>query len=49
MKYQCCHILKRGPRKGELKFNKEVKDAMPLLYAINRWRGYDQVSNYWVK
>ena len=38
----------RGPRKGQLKFNKESKDALPLLYALNRWMSYDNIKNYWV-
>ena len=39
----------RGARKGDLKLTKEVMDAMPALYALNRWWSYDQVKNYWVK
>jgi len=39
----------KGARRGDLKVWKETRDAMPLLYALNRWWSYDSVSNYWVK
>jgi hypothetical protein len=39
----------RGNKKGDLKLWKETRDAMPLLYALNRWWSYDQIKNYWVK
>ena len=39
----------RGNKKGQLKMWKEQRDAMPLLYALNRWWSYDQIKNYWVK
>jgi LysM repeat protein len=38
----------RGTRKGQLKVYKETKDALPLLYALNRWMSYDRVKNFWV-
>jgi hypothetical protein len=37
----------RGNKKGTLKMWKEQRDAMPLLYALNRWMSYDRVKNYW--
>ena len=39
----------RGTQKGQLKLWKETRDAMPILYALNRWWSYDRISNYWVK
>ena len=38
----------RGSNKGNLKMWKEQRDALPLLYALNRWWSYDRVSNFWI-
>ena len=40
---------KQGSRKGELKLNKQWSDALPVLYTINRWQSYDNVSDFYVK
>jgi len=40
---------KRGSRKGELKLKKQWSDAFPVLYTINRWKSYDNVTDFYVK
>ena len=40
---------KQGSRKGELKLNKQWSDALPVLYTINRWQSYDNVTDFYVK
>jgi hypothetical protein len=40
---------KQGSRKGELKLNKQWSDALPILYTINRWESYDNVTDFYVK
>ena len=42
-------FYKRTSRKGQLKLGKEWGDAVPGLYTINRWKSYDNVTNYYVK
>jgi len=43
------YIYKRGDRKGELKLAKEWGDAMPIMYGINRWRGFLNITDFYVK
>tara|TARA_R110002020_G_scaffold29814_1_gene94164 strand:- start:556 stop:6747 length:6192 start_codon:yes stop_codon:yes gene_type:complete len=42
-------VYQRGRRKGKLKIWKEWKDALPILYAIERFMAYDTARTYWVK
>lgn len=39
----------RGTRKGELKLAKQWADVVPGWYTINRWRSYDNVTDFFVK
>ena len=39
----------RGKRKGKLKLAKEWGDIIPLWYAINRWKAYDTMKDFYVK
>jgi hypothetical protein len=39
----------RGTRKGELKLAKQWADVIPGWYTINRWRSYDNVTDFYVK
>ena len=43
------YVYQRGTREGKLKIGKEWSDAIPILYAIQRWKAYDTVKNFWVK
>ena len=43
------YVYKRGKRKGKMKLAKEWGDALPILYTINRWRGYDKARSFYVK
>ena len=36
-------------RKGELKLGKQWGDALPILYTINRWKSYDNVTDFFIK
>ena len=42
-------VYQRGDRKGQLKLWKEWKDAIPILYAIERFKAYDTARTFWVK
>ena len=42
-------VYQRGDRKGKLKLWKEWKDAIPILYAIERFKAYDTARTFWVK
>ena len=39
----------RGNRKGQLKLAKEWGDIIPLWYAINRFKAYDTMKDFYVK
>ena len=43
------YVYQRGSREGRLKMWKEWSDAIPILYAINRWRAYDTQRDFFVK
>jgi hypothetical protein len=43
------YIYKRGDRKGQIKLGKEWGDAMPILYMINRWKSYLNVTDFYIK
>ena len=43
------YIYKKGSRKGELKLGKEWGDAMPIMYGINRWHGFLNITDFYVK
>tara|TARA_R100000697_G_scaffold27359_1_gene36041 strand:+ start:37923 stop:43463 length:5541 start_codon:yes stop_codon:yes gene_type:complete len=36
-------------RRGQLKLGKQWGDALPILYTINRWKSYDNVSDFFIK
>ena len=42
-------FYQRGTRKGELKLAKQWADVVPGWYTINRWRSYDNVTDFFVK
>ena len=39
----------KGTRNGELKLAKQWADVVPGWYTINRWRSYDNVTDFFVK
>jgi hypothetical protein len=41
-------IYQRTSRKGELKLKKQLGDAVPLWYTINRWTAYDTIDEFGV-
>jgi len=43
------YIYKRGSRKGEMKLGKEWGDALPILYTINRYKGYETIQSFHIK
>ena len=34
----------RGSRRGTLKVNKELRDVLPALYILNRWKAFETVN-----
>ena len=36
-------------RRGEMKLGKQWGDALPILYTINRWKSYDNVTDFFIK
>ncbi len=43
------YVYKRGDRKGKMKLGKEWGDALPILYTINRWKGYERITDFYIK
>ena len=33
----------------EMKLGKEWGDALPILYTINRWKGYANITDFYIK
>jgi len=42
-------VYQRGVRAGELKINKNWKDAIPILYTLQKWDNYINESNFFIK
>ena len=42
-------VYQRGDKKGQLKLSKNWKDAIPILYAIQKWDSYNTVTNFFIK
>ena len=43
------YVYQRGDRKGTMKLGKEWGDALPILYTINRWKGYERITDFYIK
>ena len=43
------YVYQRGRRKGELKLWKEWKDAIPILYSIQKWDNLIEEQQYSIK
>ena len=43
------YVYQNRPRKGQLKLTKHWGDAVPILYGIQRWRGYDRQKSFYIK
>jgi hypothetical protein len=43
------YYYQKGPRKGQPKLRKEWGDVIPLLYAFNRYKSYDNERNFFIK
>ena len=43
------YVYQTGTRKGEVKFWKEWRDVTPILYALNRFKMYDNMKDFFVK
>jgi len=39
----------RRPRKGQLKMAKEWKDAVPIIYGIQRWADFENQKDFYIK
>lgn len=42
-------VYQRKPRKGQLKVNKAWKDAVPVLYSLQKWSNYSQMKDFYIK
>jgi hypothetical protein len=42
-------VYQNKPRKGQLKLAKHWMDAVPILYGIQRWYGYDRQKSFYIK
>ena len=47
--FETSYVYKRGNRKGKMKLGKEWGDALPILYTINRWKGYERITDFYIK
>ncbi len=36
-------------RRGERNVGKQWGDALPIFYTINRWKSYDNVTDFFIK
>lgn len=43
------YVYQNKPRKGQTKLAKQWFDAVPVLYGIQRWRGYDRQKDFHIK
>jgi hypothetical protein len=43
------YVYQTGTQKGKVKFWKEWRDVTPILYAINRFKMYDNMKDFFVK
>ena len=42
-------VYQRGSRAGQWKIDKNWKDAIPLLYAFEKWKKYQDQQDFHVK
>ena len=42
-------VYQKNPRKGKLKMAKEWKDAVPILYDIQKWDNFSNIKNFYIK
>ena len=42
-------VFQRGHRAGDLKMKKQWLDAIPLLYAIEKWKKYEIMKKFWIQ
>ena len=43
------YVYQNKPRKGELKVYKNWKDAVPILYTIQKWDAYLNMEDFFIK
>ncbi len=43
------YVYQRKPRKGDLKLTKQWKDAIPILYTIQKWHGFAEQQDFYIK
>ena len=39
-------VYQNKPRKGELKVWKQWKDALPILYTLQKWRSFERMDTF---
>ena len=43
------YVYQRKPQKGQLKVTKAWKDAVPVLYSLQKWSNYSQMKDFYIK
>ena len=43
------YVYQNKPRKGELKVYKNWKDAVPILYTMQKWDAYLKLEDFFIK
>jgi L,D-peptidoglycan transpeptidase YkuD (ErfK/YbiS/YcfS/YnhG family) len=42
-------VYQNRPDKGKLKMAKEWRDAIPIIYTVQRWSAYSKISDFYIK
>ena len=43
------YVYQRKPKKGQLKVNKAWKDALPIIYSMQKWENFIQERDFFIK
>ena len=43
------YVYQRKPRKGQLKVNKAWRDALPIIYSMQKWNNFLQSRDFFIK
>ena len=43
------YVYQRRPKKGQLKVNKAWKDALPIIYSMQKWDNFIQERDFFIK
>jgi hypothetical protein len=43
------YVYQRRPKKGQLKVNKAWKDALPVIYSMQKWENFIKEKDFFIK